>query len=100
MLDTKTNDIPMATTTKLDNDEVGIGVDETMYREMIGSLLYLTASGSNIVFSVGICTILAQTLATSSQGYKIDFVLPQRYHKPSSLVPHRLLIQLGGIFRC
>ncbi|XP_070021848.1 secreted RxLR effector protein 161-like [Nicotiana sylvestris] len=48
-------DIPTATTTKLDIDEPGSSVDQKLYRGMIGSLLYLTASRPNIVFSVGLC---------------------------------------------
>ena len=30
-------------------------VEETLYRSMIGSLLYLTASRPDITFSVGVC---------------------------------------------
>ena len=36
----------MATNVRLDEDSNGIDVDQTMYRGMIGSLLYLTASNS------------------------------------------------------
>ncbi|XP_075102910.1 secreted RxLR effector protein 161-like [Nicotiana tabacum] len=46
---------PMSPTTMLDEDSNGIKVDETMYRGMIGSLLYLTASRPNIMFSVCKC---------------------------------------------
>ncbi|XP_074266867.1 secreted RxLR effector protein 161-like [Silene latifolia] len=46
---------PMASTTKLVKDEEGKSVDETTYRGMIGSLLYLTASRPDIMFSVCIC---------------------------------------------
>jgi len=46
---------PMATGTKLDKDEKGISVNETMYRGMIGSLLYLTASRPDIMFFVCLC---------------------------------------------
>ena len=46
---------PMATTTKLDMDEEGINVDIKLYRSMIGSLLYLTASRLDIIFSVCLC---------------------------------------------
>ena len=45
----------MATTTKLDKDEQGINVDIKLYRSMIGSLLYLTASRPDIMFSVCLC---------------------------------------------
>ena len=42
----------MATTTKLDKDEQGKNVDIKLYRSMIGSLLYLTASRPDITFSM------------------------------------------------
>lgn len=46
----------MATTTKMDNDDAGVGVDETKYRGMIGcSLLYLTVNKLDILFCIGIC---------------------------------------------
>ena len=51
----KTNHTPMATNIRLDEDSNGINVDQTMYRGMIGSLLYLTASRPDISFSVGLC---------------------------------------------
>ncbi|KAK2459231.1 hypothetical protein QL285_006295 [Trifolium repens] len=41
--------------TSLDKDENGKFVSENEYRGTIGSLIYLTASRPNIVFSVGIC---------------------------------------------
>lgn len=43
-------DTPIATATKLDLDEHGNSVDQKMYKGMIGSLLYLTSSRSDIVF--------------------------------------------------
>ena len=46
---------PMNTSVKLDKFENGKNVDEKFYRGMIGSLLYLTVSKSNIMFSVYIC---------------------------------------------
>ncbi|PHT77060.1 Cytochrome [Capsicum annuum] len=45
----------ISTATKLDLDETGLDVEQKMYQGMIGSLLYLTASRPNIVFSVGLC---------------------------------------------
>jgi len=46
---------PAATHLKLTKDESGISVDQSMYRIMIGSLLYLTASRPDIIFAVGVC---------------------------------------------
>ena len=45
----------MGTSTKLDKDEKGKCVDIKSYRGMIGSLLYLTASRLDIMFSVCFC---------------------------------------------
>ncbi|XP_058726806.1 secreted RxLR effector protein 161-like [Vicia villosa] len=46
---------PAPTHLKLSKDEGGISVDQSLYRSMIGSLLYLTASRSNIAFAIGVC---------------------------------------------
>ncbi|XP_070043165.1 uncharacterized mitochondrial protein AtMg00810-like [Nicotiana tomentosiformis] len=55
MESSKLIDTPIATATRLDMDEHGSPVNKTMYRGIIGSLLYLTASRPDIVFSVGLC---------------------------------------------
>ncbi|XP_070010803.1 secreted RxLR effector protein 161-like [Nicotiana sylvestris] len=52
----KVIDTPIATATKLDMDDSGSPINQTMYRGIIGSLLYITASRPNIVFSVGLCS--------------------------------------------
>lgn len=43
---------PMATSKSLDDDAKGKPVNPKLYRSMIGSLLYLTASRPDIMFSV------------------------------------------------
>ena len=48
----KISKTPISTSTKLDKDENGIKVDQKWYSGMIGSLLYLTASRPDIMFSV------------------------------------------------
>ena len=53
--DAKLSKTPMATTSNLDKDEQGINVDIKLYRSMIGSLLYLTVSRSDIMFNVCLC---------------------------------------------
>jgi len=45
----------MSSSTKLDKDDQGIDVDQKLYRSMIGSLLYLTTSRLDIMFSVCLC---------------------------------------------
>ena len=51
----KKADTPMGLSTKLDMDENGKNIDITKYWGMIGSLLYLTASKSDIMFNVCLC---------------------------------------------
>ena len=46
---------PMATSYYLDKDESGIEVNQTMFRGMIGSLLYLTVSRPDIMQYVCVC---------------------------------------------
>ncbi|KAD3640229.1 hypothetical protein E3N88_29452 [Mikania micrantha] len=46
---------PMSSTTQLDADLKGKAVDETLYRCMIGSLMYLTASRPDIMFATCVC---------------------------------------------
>ena len=53
--DSKPIKTPMSTETKLTKDEESESVDSTKYRGMIGSLLYLTASRPDIMFSVCLC---------------------------------------------
>ena len=45
----------MSTTVKLSLDSDGKDFNDTLYRSMIGSLLYLTASRPDIAYSVGVC---------------------------------------------
>ena len=47
--------IPMETNGNLDSDASGNMVDQKLYRSMIGSLLYVTASRPDVMFSVCIC---------------------------------------------
>src|SRR4051812_16606625 len=55
MTNAKIMSTPMHPSSSLDKDEKGINTSEKEYRGMIGSLLYLTASRPDIVFSVGLC---------------------------------------------
>jgi hypothetical protein len=45
----------MTSASSLGPDEDGEVVDQREYKSMIGSLLYLTATRSNIQFAVGLC---------------------------------------------
>jgi hypothetical protein len=55
MKDAKPANMPMGTNRHLDLSAGGKSVDQKVYRSMIGSLLYLCASRSNIMLSVCIC---------------------------------------------
>nr|GEX12140.1 retrotransposon protein, putative, unclassified [Tanacetum cinerariifolium] len=48
-------DTPMVDRLKLDEDPLGIPVDQTQFRSMVGSLMYLTASRPDLVFAVCMC---------------------------------------------
>jgi hypothetical protein len=52
MEDAKGITTPMSTSESMDNDKSGNMVDQKLYRSMIGSLLYMTASRPDVIFSV------------------------------------------------
>ena len=55
MNESKAISTPMVTNRNLDSDASGNMVDQKLYRSMIGSLLYVTASGPDVMFSVCMC---------------------------------------------
>ena len=55
MQDAKVISTPMGTNGTLDKDTSGNMVDQKAYRSMIGSLLYVTASRPDVMFSVCMC---------------------------------------------
>ena len=55
MDNSKAINTPISTVTKLDMDENSENFDQKTYRGMIGSLLYLTATRPDIMFSVRLC---------------------------------------------
>nr|GEV22462.1 retrotransposon protein, putative, unclassified [Tanacetum cinerariifolium] len=54
-------DTPMVDRLKLDEDPLGIPVDQTQFRSMVSSLMYLTASRPELVFVVCMYTAMALT---------------------------------------
>ncbi|GKA50624.1 hypothetical protein Tco_0743697 [Tanacetum coccineum] len=65
--DSKPMKTPMSMETKLTRDEERESVDNTKYRGMIGSLLYLMASRPDIKFSVCLCARFQEDPKTSHQ---------------------------------
>nr|GEV84679.1 uncharacterized mitochondrial protein AtMg00810-like [Tanacetum cinerariifolium] len=63
--DSKPMKTPMSLDTKLMKDEECKSVDSTKYQGMIGSLLYLTSSRSDIMFSVCLCARFQEAPKTS-----------------------------------
>ena len=55
MSDSKAISTPMEINSNLDSDASGNMVDQKLYRSMIGSLLYVTASRPDVIFSVCMC---------------------------------------------
>ena len=55
MNESKAISTPMVTNDNLDSDASGNMMDQKLYRSMIGSLLYVTASRANVMFSVCMC---------------------------------------------
>ena len=50
--------IPMSQNVKFTVDLLGKSVDPSLYRSMMGSLFYLTASRPDISYSVGVCVYI------------------------------------------
>ncbi|GJV93469.1 hypothetical protein Tco_1541282 [Tanacetum coccineum] len=60
-------DTPIVDRLKLDEDPLGIPVDQTRFRSMVGSLMYLTASIPDLVFAVCMCASLQTTVLLSTR---------------------------------
>nr|KYP42469.1 Retrovirus-related Pol polyprotein from transposon TNT 1-94 [Cajanus cajan] len=68
MEDAKPMKTPMHPSTTLGLDEESLDVDSMMYRGMVGSLLYLTASRPNIMFSICVYARLRYLKGTDNLG--------------------------------
>jgi hypothetical protein len=55
MIDSKAISTPMGINGNLDSDASGNMVDQKLYRSMNGSLLYVTVSRPDVMFSVCMC---------------------------------------------
>ncbi|GKC80285.1 hypothetical protein Tco_1131059 [Tanacetum coccineum] len=73
MQDSKPIKTPMLSETKLTRDEDKESGDDTKYHSMIGSLLYLTASRRDIMFTVCLCRLFSRSSQNlSSRSGKKD----------------------------
>jgi hypothetical protein len=73
---------PMPSNGHLDLDEGGKPVDQTLCHSMIGSLLYLTASRPDIMFSVSMCARF-QACPKEPHLSAIKIILRYLKHTPS-----------------
>ena len=89
MIDSKVISTPMGTNGNLDSDASGNMVDQKLYRSMIGSLLYVTASRPDVMFSVCICARFQSSLRESFEGYKEDIEVLEAYTKSWFVVSQR-----------
>ncbi|XP_050895522.1 secreted RxLR effector protein 161-like [Lathyrus oleraceus] len=74
---------PMGSKTYVDQDEFGVSIDITKYRGMIGSLLYFTASRSDIMFSVCLC---ARFQANPKESHLVSIKRIMKYLKGTTNV--------------
>ncbi|GJX21410.1 hypothetical protein Tco_0224087 [Tanacetum coccineum] len=65
LVNVKTAITPMETKMALTKDEEAVDVDVHLYRSMIGSLMYLTASRPDIMYAVCVCSRFQVTPKTS-----------------------------------
>jgi hypothetical protein len=78
----KSNKIPMTTNAHLNIDVEGKSVDQSLYRSMIGSLLYLTTSRPDIMFSVCLCAHF-QANPNESHLFSLKRIIRYLKHTPN-----------------
>ena len=82
MDDAKAISTPMGTNGNLDSYASGNIVDQKMYRSMIGSILYVTASRPNVMFSVCMCArFQASPRESHFEGKKENIEVLEAYTK-------------------
>jgi hypothetical protein len=87
MAEVKPVSTPMSTAMSLDTDEDGEAVDQIEYKSMIGSLLYLTVTRSNIQFVVGLCAHF-QASPRSSHWMTVQRIFKYLKHTPEFGIWH------------
>ena len=89
MDDAKAISTPMGTNRNLASDASGNMADQKIYRSMIGSLLYVTASRSDVMFSVCMCARFQASPRESFEGNKENIELLEAYTKCWIVVSQR-----------
>ena len=72
---------PMSLNVKLTIDLLGKSIDSSLYKSMIDSLLYLTASRPDISYSVGVC---ARYQANPKESHMITLKRVIKYVKTTA----------------
>ncbi|XP_070025135.1 secreted RxLR effector protein 161-like [Nicotiana sylvestris] len=96
MENAKTIDTPISIATRLDMDEPGSLVNETMYTVILESLLYLTLSRFDIIFSVGLCAMFQSSPKESHLKAAIFFEVSQGNSRLGPLLTFRDNLDLVG----
>jgi hypothetical protein len=81
MAELKLVSTPMSSATSFGPDEDGEAVHQREYRSMIGSLLYLTATRSDIQFAMGLC-VRFQSSPHSSHRTTVQRIFRYLKHTP------------------
>jgi hypothetical protein len=85
MAELKPVSTPMSSAASLGPDEDGEVVEQREYRSMIGSLLYLTATRSDIQFTVGLCARF-QSSPHSSHRTTVQRIFRYLKHTPEFMI--------------
>jgi hypothetical protein len=81
MAELKPVSTPMSSAASLGPDEDGYAMDQREYMSMIGSLLYFTATWSDIQFVVGLCAYF-QSSPRSSHRTTVQRIFRYLKHTP------------------
>ncbi|GJV57969.1 retrovirus-related pol polyprotein from transposon TNT 1-94 [Tanacetum coccineum] len=84
-------DTPMVEKSKLDEDKEGKAVDQSHYRGMIGTLLYLTASRPDLYFAICMCARY-QARPTEKHLNEMQIMLVVKIHVVAHLVVYNFWV--------
>ncbi|GJR23254.1 retrovirus-related pol polyprotein from transposon TNT 1-94 [Tanacetum coccineum] len=78
MLTSDSVDTPMVEKSNLDEDLQGKPVDATLYRGMIGSLMYLTSSRPDLIYVVFLCARIMSSIIAQQTKLDLELVLKEK----------------------